>query len=276
MQRQLIGWMIALAVMGTAQAATLEIPGPRTALSGIGVISGWKCNAGELTVRFDGGAPIPLLYGAERKDVLDAGACDQANVGFVSIWNWGNLGDGFHTAVVYDDGVEFDRSTFEVVTPGLAFLRGVHGSCEIPDFPAPGETSHFEWNEATQHLELAAVTGLPISQPTLDDMIGRWVFTSALGTETWVVSTISGGYAYGRTSNEGVLFIQETAQKWPSVAAAGYPFLAYWETSSYCFTYVFTFTGVGMTEGRTWSKSGPGSCPVGGPGDVAATTSQTS
>ena len=41
--------------------------------------------------------------------------------------NWGELGDGPHTAVVYDDGVEFDRSMFDVVTTGEAFLRGAAG-----------------------------------------------------------------------------------------------------------------------------------------------------
>ena len=78
-----------------------------TSLSGIEVISGWKCDAGELTVRFNGGSPLSLVYGSERKDVLDAKACDQAEVGFVSIMNWGELGDGPHTAVVCDDDVQY-------------------------------------------------------------------------------------------------------------------------------------------------------------------------
>ena len=140
-------------------AGILEIPGPNATVSGIGVISGWKCHAGELTVRFDGGGPIPLLYGAERKDVLNAGACGDADVGFVSIWNWGNLSDGPHVAVVYDDGVEFDRSTFTVVTTGEAFLQGASGECVVEDFPASGEQGRFLWNEATQHMELAEVSG---------------------------------------------------------------------------------------------------------------------
>ena len=93
---------------------TLENPSGGLFYSGIGVISGWKCEAnGELTVRFNDGEPIPLVYGSERPDVLDASACDSADVGFVAIWNWANLGDGTHTAVVYDNGVEFGRSTFQ-------------------------------------------------------------------------------------------------------------------------------------------------------------------
>ena len=158
MSRQVMGWIMVLVLAaGTAHAARLEIPTPHTTHSGIGVISGWKCDAGELTVRFDGGEPIPLLHGAERKDVLDDGACDHANVGFVSIWNWGNLADGQHTAVVYDDGIEFDRSTFSIVTTGEAFLEGAAGQCTIDDFPVSGADARFAWNQSTQHLELVEV-----------------------------------------------------------------------------------------------------------------------
>ena len=73
--------------------------------------------------------------------------------------NWGELGDGQHTAVVYDDGIEFDRSTFHVVTTGEAFLVGAAGQCVVSDFPAPNENARFIWNQPTQHLELAEVGG---------------------------------------------------------------------------------------------------------------------
>ena len=88
-------------------AAALGVPGDGTNLSGIGVISGWKCQATEITVEFLNAAgqrivinegrtsnPVPVLYGSERPDVLNVGACDSADVGFVAIWNWGELGDG--------------------------------------------------------------------------------------------------------------------------------------------------------------------------------------
>ena len=168
MYRQIMGWIVVLVLTtGISHAATLEIPTPHTTVSGIGVISGWKCDAGELTVRFNGGDPLPLVYGSERKDVLDAGACDHAEVGFVSIMNWGELGDGLHTAVVYDDDMEFDRSTFDVVTTGETFLRGAAGQCVVEDFPAPNENARFIWNQPTQHMELAEVGGaelLPVQE----------------------------------------------------------------------------------------------------------------
>ena len=109
MQRQIMVWMMVLAA-GMAHAATLEIPTPDTTHSGIGVISGWKCDAGELTVRFDGGAPVPLVYGARRTDVRDAGPCPCLVAASRS--GIGESSEGEHTAWVYDDGVSFDRSTF--------------------------------------------------------------------------------------------------------------------------------------------------------------------
>ena len=125
-----------------AHTAVLENPSGRNFYSGIGVISGWKCDAGELTVRFNGGNPIPLAYLNERADT--ASVCGDTDNGFVAIWNWGNLGDGTHTTVVYDNGVEFNRSTFEVATLGEEFVRGASGECIISNFPESGRTTTLE------------------------------------------------------------------------------------------------------------------------------------
>ncbi len=142
-------------------AATLGIPGNGAKLSGVSVISGWKCEAeGDLTIVFnDDGNHIPLLYGTERTDVRDAGACSDVDVGFVAIWNWGNLGDGEHTAVAYDDGEEFARSTFTVTTPGTGFLTGASKQVTVDDFPNPGDTTVLEWNQGTQHFEIVDFMG---------------------------------------------------------------------------------------------------------------------
>ena len=56
-------------------AAVLEIPGNGAKLSGIGVISGWKCEAsGTITVRLNDGDPIPLPYRRERAESASASA----------------------------------------------------------------------------------------------------------------------------------------------------------------------------------------------------------
>ena len=165
-----------------AAAATLGVPGEGTTLSGVGVISGWKCEAvGDLTVRFFAdGSPVrvagldtfPLLYGSARPDVRDAGACPDADVGFVAIWNWGNFDDGAYTAVVYDKGVEFDRNTFTVVTTGERFLEGASARVSVRDFPRTGETATFEWNQSTQHLELVSVLGSAVDRSIVKYLTG--------------------------------------------------------------------------------------------------------
>ena len=161
---RIMATLLVVFISAVAHAATLEIPAPHTTLSGIGVISGWKCETtGPLTVRFDGGDAIPLLYGSERGDTLSV--CGDKNNGFVAIMNWGNLGDGEHTAVAYDNGVEFGRTTFYVITTGEDFLRDAQGSCSIPNFPSPGETATFTWTEATQHLEMTKLEG-PGARPS--------------------------------------------------------------------------------------------------------------
>ena len=171
------------------QAATLEIPTPNMTHSGIGVISGWKCTAGNLTVRFDGGPALPLLHGSERADTQ--GVCGDKNNGFVSIMNWGKLGDGQHTAVAYDNGVEFDRATFWVVTTGENFLRDAHGTCRIADFPSPGETATFTWTESTQHLELTELETTDGGPGGLTDKNSATVFdspnSSQAGSAWWTV-----------------------------------------------------------------------------------------
>ena len=155
--RLCLGFMVLLPSL--AHAARLGIPGNGAKLSGVSVISGWKCEAeGDLTIVFnDDGNHIPLLYGTERTDVRANGQClenDHDNVGFVAIQNWGNLGDGENTAVAYDDGVKFAESTFTVTTPGTDFLRGASKQITVDDFPDPGDTTVLEWNQGTQHFEI--------------------------------------------------------------------------------------------------------------------------
>ena len=178
----------------------LGIPGNGTTVSGIGVISGWKCKAeGDLTIVFNNdGKHIPLLYGTERTDVRANGQClddGHDNVGFVAIWNWGNLSEGEHTAVAYDNGVKFAESTFEVVTFGTDFLEEANTQVSIPDFPTPGETTTFKWNEATQHLE--AVSRDPACRETLTMKPGETCRGSiSLELDTSRLGAVSTGFSF--------------------------------------------------------------------------------
>lgn len=172
-QRWIIGIIATfLLTSSVVNAATLDVPAPNTTLSGVGVIHGWKCEAnGELTIRFDGGDPLPLAYGNVRADT--APVCGDTDNGFVSIMNWGNLGDGEHTAVVYDAGVEFDRSVFTVRRFRDAFVTGVSETVYVQDFPHQGENAVFSWNQATQHLELAEA-GSHVRPPASMSSVEKW------------------------------------------------------------------------------------------------------
>ena len=139
-----LGLVLALSSLGWADR--IEVPVQESTVSGIGILSGWKCEAGTLTVRFNDGEHVEILYGSSRGDTLDV--CGDAENGYALLMNYNLLGSGRHTAVVYDDGVEFDRVNFTVVTPGVEFLQGVSGSGTIR--LSDGQRARVEWSEGTQ------------------------------------------------------------------------------------------------------------------------------
>ncbi len=148
-------------------AEILETPGDDDKLSGIGVIRGWKCDAvGDITVRFDDDEMLtyPMVYGSERPDT--SMACGDTDNGFLLLYNWALLGDGEHTAVAYDNGEEFARSTFTVATAGVPYLPDAPDTCvTVNDFPSTGETTYLEWNTSTQHFEMVESCGTTPSEP---------------------------------------------------------------------------------------------------------------
>lgn len=160
----IIGLTVAglLATTAVARAAFLESPAEGATLSGIGFISGWKCNGGNITVTIDDGEPLPVAMGQERDDLRPV--CGTIHHGFIAQINWALLDDGEHTAVAYDNGIEFDRATFVVGTTGEKFLSGVgQQQTVIGGFPTPGQSALLEWNESTQHFEIRMVWGSELS-----------------------------------------------------------------------------------------------------------------
>ena len=156
-----------------AHAQFLETPLNGDKLSGIGVIRGWKCEAtGDITVRFDGDEALTftMVYGSERPDTKETSdgtpVCGDTDNGFLFLFNWAILGDGEHTAVAYDNGVEFARSTFSVATAGEEYLGDAPDTCvTVNDFPSTGETTYLEWNTSTQHFEMVESCGPTPSEP---------------------------------------------------------------------------------------------------------------
>ena len=155
----------------------LENPRPASFQSGLGVISGWVCEAEGVVIEIGkaSGEVVELAaaYGTERADT--AAICGDADNGFGVLFNWNLLGDGAHAvrvlvqgvplgvrtvpevgvvpAVV--DGIELGRAPVTVTTLGAEFVEGLAGSFLVADFPRTGEQVHLVWQESQQNFVLA-------------------------------------------------------------------------------------------------------------------------
>ena len=114
----------------------LENPGRDSFQSGVGVISGWVCEADEVEITLGTLTPQRAAYGTERLDT--ASDCGDTDNGFGLLFNWNLLGDGEHEVVARVDGVELGRAMVTVTTFGEEFLRGAEGECIAEDFPHAG------------------------------------------------------------------------------------------------------------------------------------------
>ena len=132
---------------------SLENPGPASFQSGIGLVSGWVCNADVVELEINGGPRVVAAYGTTRADT--APVCGDRDNGFGLLFNWNLLGDGARTVVALADGEEFGRTTFTVTTLGVEFLQGTQGETVVADFPSPGEAVRLVWQQANQNFVLA-------------------------------------------------------------------------------------------------------------------------
>ena len=162
-----------------APASVLEIPADGATVSGIGVISGWKCDAGDITVSFDVGTTrfrwytgaIPGRYERGRLWMMTTTALWPSGTGGYSV-----MGSTPPSSMTMTWSLP--AATFSVVNFGQEFVTGAAGECTIEDFPSMGETATFAWNESTQHLELAEIMGAPEDpedmEPDLAQFDGSW------------------------------------------------------------------------------------------------------
>ena len=131
----------------------LENPFSGSFQSGIGLFSGWMCDASQVEIEIDGDPTLTFMAGYGTNRIDTTGVCGDSNNGFGLLFNWNLLGDGTHTVRALADGVEFDRATFTVTTLGKEFVRGAEKrTCEVLDFPAPGETVTLKWQESMQNF----------------------------------------------------------------------------------------------------------------------------
>ena len=138
-------------------AGYLENPGPVSFQSGVGVLSGWVCEAGEVEIEIEtesGEVRRQMAaYGTERLDTQ--GVCGDTDNGFGLLFNWNRLDNGVHTVVARVDGIALGRATVTVTTLGHEFLRGVAGTCEVANFPVVDETVTLVWQQTSQNFVIA-------------------------------------------------------------------------------------------------------------------------
>lgn len=138
--------------------------------SGIGLVSGWHCNATVLEVQFDDYPLIEASYGTTREDTVPT--CGDDDNGFALLWNWNILGDGVHTVRVFADGVEFDSAVFEVNTLGEQFLRGLAPlQTELLALDI-GKEVEITWQESKQNFVITRVEDADITMDLVLQVLG--------------------------------------------------------------------------------------------------------
>ena len=138
----------------------LENPGHHSFQSGVGVLSGWVCEADAVELEIGHLGWQVAAYGTERLDTVytEAGEelCGDTDNGFGLLFNWNRLGDGEHTVVALVDGVELGRATVTVTTLGQKFVEDAAGECLVEDFPYPGQQVTLEWQQNQQNFVIAS------------------------------------------------------------------------------------------------------------------------
>jgi hypothetical protein len=132
----------------------LENPQPGSFQSGLGIISGWACEATQIAIEIDG-MPTPAAYGTSREDTRKV--CGDADNGFGLLFNWNLLENGPHTVRALADGQAFANVTVNVTTLGAEFLTGVGRNERLTNFPHPETDIIVAWQQSLQNFAIARV-----------------------------------------------------------------------------------------------------------------------
>ena len=164
------------ALYGERQRTTgyLENPSDGGPVSGIGLISGWVCDAERIQVtvadEFPGGFLDGILYevaayGTTREDTKEI--CGDTNNGFGLLINWNLISAGSiipdsekYTVIVDVDGKELGRAAITVTRLGTEFLRGAsQKKYVLEDFPEEGSSVTVEWQQSLQNFVITESSG---------------------------------------------------------------------------------------------------------------------
>jgi hypothetical protein len=149
--------LAASTVIQAGVSGSLDNPVDDSTQSGIGIMTGWVCNANEVTVVIDNGPHEPTAYGNSRKDA--AKVCGHEDSGFMYLWggwsifgNWSTLGSGNHRIRVYADGEQFADVTIYVG----GFESNISGVTDrnyvLRKFPSDTTETGISWNESLQNF----------------------------------------------------------------------------------------------------------------------------
>ena len=123
--------------------------------SGVGVVSGWVCEADTVEIEIAGESYL-AAYGTERLDTAFAPdgtmICGDTDNGFGLLVNWNRFGDGEHTVVALVDGVELGRATITVTTLGEEFPEDLAGEYVLDGFPDSESSVVIRWEESLQNF----------------------------------------------------------------------------------------------------------------------------
>ncbi len=133
----------------------LESSGAASFQGGIGMGSGWVRDAEGRVIGINGTAQS-AGYGAERTDTEEM--CESTDNGFglfVQPKPFGGREAWCGGAGRW--GVVLGRAVVRVTALGEEFAKDVVGSCEVADFPSPGEGVTPEWQESSQNFAITNV-----------------------------------------------------------------------------------------------------------------------
>lgn len=135
----------------------LENPRSGSIQSGLGVVSGWVCEAEQIELEVAHGTTGAVSvwtagYPTSRGDTRAVCEDDGEN-GFSLPFNWNLLGVGSHTVRALADGAEFARRGFTVGTLDAGeFPRSLSGEFVLPNFPQAGQETTIRWEESLQNF----------------------------------------------------------------------------------------------------------------------------
>ena len=241
---------LSLGLAAAASAAVIEVPANGSDASGIGYFSGWKCPPNDnISIVVDGGAPLPVPSRSARGDTAAVCGNDGRN-GYISQINFNLYGEGFHTAVVRQNGVAFAQSTFHVTTFGTNFLTGAAGTYQLTNFPSLGQTTTVEWVQGQQNFVITGTGGVsPGNQAAV-----RFANELACNDVDFVSTLAANGYQWSALS--GTVSAYQVVQNRTSLG----PFVE--SNSTVCGDLTFPFTlpipsGRAYTLVQTFVNGGP-------------------